>query len=43
MVGGTVGDAAAELAAARAACPEWAAHSVTYRWRAFRRFANIVR
>jgi succinylglutamic semialdehyde dehydrogenase len=40
---GEVGDAAAEVAAARAAWPEWAAHSVSYRIEAVRRFANVVR
>ena len=40
---GPVGDAAAEVAAARAAWPAWAAHSVTYRMEAMRRFANVVR
>ena len=40
---GPIGDAAAEVAAARAAWPEWAAHSVTYRMEALRRFANVVR
>ena len=40
---GQVGDAAAEVAAARAAWPEWAAHSVTYRMEMLRRFANVVR
>ena len=40
---GEVGDAAAEVAAARAAWPEWAAHSVAYRIEALRRFANVVR
>jgi succinylglutamic semialdehyde dehydrogenase len=40
---GEVGDAAAEVAAARAAWPEWAAHSVTYRMETLRRFANVVR
>src|SRR5688500_4876175 len=40
---GPVGDAAAEVAAARAAWPEWAAHSVTYRMETLRRFANTVR
>ena len=40
---GPVGDAAAEVAAARAAWPEWAAHSATYRMEALRRFANVVR
>ena len=37
---GPVGDAAAEVAAARAAWPEWAAHSVTYRMETLRRFAT---
>jgi succinylglutamic semialdehyde dehydrogenase len=40
---GTVGDAAAEVAAARAAWPAWAAHSISYRIEALRRFANEVR
>jgi len=40
---GPVGDAAAEVAAARTAWPEWAAHSVTYRMETLRRFANVVR
>ena len=40
---GDVGDAEAEVAAARAAWPEWAAHSVSYRIEAMRRFANEVR
>ncbi|MCY7272036.1 MAG: succinylglutamate-semialdehyde dehydrogenase [Sphingomonas bacterium] len=40
---GDIGDAAAEVAAARAAWPEWAAHSVSYRIEAMRRFANEVR
>lgn len=40
---GSVGDAAAEVAAARAAWPEWAAHSNAYRIEAVRRFANVVR
>ena len=40
---GEVGDAAAEVAAARAAWPEWAAHSVAYRIETLRRFANVVR
>ncbi len=40
---GEIGDAAAEVAAARAAWPEWAAHSVSYRIEALRRFANEVR
>ena len=38
-----IGDAAAEVAAARAAWPEWAAHSNAYRIEALRRFANVVR
>jgi succinylglutamic semialdehyde dehydrogenase len=38
-----IGDAAAEVAAARAAWPAWAAHSVAYRIEAMRRFANVVR
>ena len=38
-----VGDAASEVAAARAAWPEWAAHSVTYRMETMRRFANVVK
>lgn len=40
---GQVGDAAAEVAAARAAWPGWAAHSVAYRIETLRRFANVVR
>ena len=40
---GAIGDAAAEVAAARAAWPAWAAHSVSYRIEALRRFANVVR
>ena len=40
---GTAGDAAAEVAAARAAWPAWAAHSHAYRIEAIRRFANVVR
>ena len=40
---GEVGDAAAEVAAARAAWPEWAARSVSYRTETLRRFANVVR
>jgi len=40
---GPVGDAAAEVAAARAAAGPWAAHSVAYRTEAVRRFANVVR
>ena len=40
---GEVGDAAAEVAAARSAWAAWAAHSVAYRIEALRRFANVVR
>lgn len=40
---GQVGDAAAEVAAARAAWAGWAAHSVAYRIETLRRFANVVR
>lgn len=40
---GTTGDAEAEVAAARAAFPSWAAQSVTYRAETLRRFANVVR
>jgi succinylglutamic semialdehyde dehydrogenase len=40
---GSVGDAAAEVAAARAAQPAWVAHSLAYRVEALRRFANVVR
>jgi succinylglutamic semialdehyde dehydrogenase len=40
---GEIGDAAAEVAAARAAWPAWAAHSNSYRIEAVRRFANVVR
>ena len=40
---GKIGDAAEEVAAARAAWPEWAAHSVAFRVEAVRRFANVVR
>ena len=40
---GEIGDAAAEVAAARAAWPAWAGHSVAYRIEAVRRFANVVR
>jgi succinylglutamic semialdehyde dehydrogenase len=40
---GETGDAAAEVAAARAAFPEWAARSSSYRMEALRRFANVVR
>ena len=40
---GEIGDAAAEVAIARGAWPEWAAHSLSYRIEALRRFANEVR
>jgi succinylglutamic semialdehyde dehydrogenase len=40
---GNPGEPAAEVAAARAAWPEWAAHSHAYRIEALRRFANVVR
>jgi succinylglutamic semialdehyde dehydrogenase len=40
---GAIGDAAAEVAAARSAWPGWAAHSHAYRIEALRRFANAVR
>jgi succinylglutamic semialdehyde dehydrogenase len=40
---GDLGDAAAEVDAARAAWPEWAAHSLAYRIETLRRFANVVR
>ncbi len=40
---GETGDAAAEVAIARAAFPEWAARSTAYRFEALRRFANVVR
>jgi succinylglutamic semialdehyde dehydrogenase len=40
---GEIGDAAAEVATARAAWPAWAAHSHAYRIEAVRRFANVVR
>jgi len=40
---GRIGDAAAEVATARAAQPAWAAHSLAYRVEAVRRFANVVR
>ncbi|HVF37189.1 MAG TPA: succinylglutamate-semialdehyde dehydrogenase, partial [Sphingomicrobium sp.] len=39
---GPAGDPAAEVAAARAAWPEWAAHSVAYRMETLRRFVNVV-
>ncbi|GAA4722315.1 succinylglutamate-semialdehyde dehydrogenase [Sphingomonas lutea] len=40
---GTPGDSAAEVAAARAAWPAWAAHAVAFRIETLRRFANVVR
>src|SRR5215210_2948919 len=40
---GAIGDPAAEVAAARAAWVEWAAHSLAFRSEAIRRFANVVR
>src|SRR5688572_28172981 len=40
---GKPGDAAAEIAAARATFPDWAGHSAAYRFEALRRFANVVR
>jgi len=40
---GPIGDASTEVAAARAAWPAWAAHSVAYRIETLRRFANVVR
>lgn len=40
---GKIGDAATEVAAARAAFPTWAARSLAYRTEALRRFANVVR
>jgi succinylglutamic semialdehyde dehydrogenase len=40
---GEIGDAAAEVAAAREAAPDWAARSTAYRIEAVRRFANVVR
>jgi succinylglutamic semialdehyde dehydrogenase len=40
---GEIGDAAAEVAIARAAWPSWAAHSHAYRIESTRRFANTVR
>src|SRR5687768_8844822 len=40
---GAIGDPAAEVAAAREAFGEWAAHSLAYRSEAVRRFANVVR
>ncbi|MEO7240516.1 MAG: succinylglutamate-semialdehyde dehydrogenase [Sphingomicrobium sp.] len=40
---GAIGDAATEVAVARAGWPAWAAHSISYRIEAVRRFANVVR
>jgi len=40
---GETGNAAAEVATARAAFQEWAGHSISYRMEALRRFANVVR
>ncbi len=40
---GPIGDALAEVAAARSAWGAWAAHSTAYRIEALRRFANVVR
>jgi succinylglutamic semialdehyde dehydrogenase len=40
---GEIGDAAAEVAVARAAFPKWSAHSLSYRAETLRRFANVVR
>ena len=40
---GAIGDAAAEVAVASAAWPEWAARSVSFRMEGLRRFANVVR
>src|SRR3954449_6457520 len=40
---GEIGDASAEIAAARVAWPAWAAHSHAFRIEAVRRFANVVR
>ncbi|WP_205478333.1 succinylglutamate-semialdehyde dehydrogenase [Sphingomonas arenae] len=40
---GEIGDAAFEVAAARAAWPEWASQSTSYRMETLRRFANVVR
>src|SRR6476660_6858177 len=40
---GEIGDAAAEVATARAAWPGWAAHSNSYRIESLRRVANVVR
>ena len=40
---GEIGDAAAEVAEARGAWPEWARQSTSYRTETLRRFANVVR
>ena len=40
---GAIGDAAAEVAAAREAFPAWAGQPLAYRVEALRRFANVVR
>jgi len=40
---GKVGDPAMEVAAARAAWPEWASQSLAFRTETLRRFANVVR
>ena len=40
---GEIGDAEAEVAAAREAWPSWAAHSHSYRTETLRRFTNVVR
>jgi succinylglutamic semialdehyde dehydrogenase len=40
---GEIGDAAREVAAARAAAGSWAARSLAYRSESVRRFANVVR
>src|SRR3954470_22316315 len=40
---GEIGDASAEIAAARVAWPAWAAHPHAFRIEAVRRFANVVR
>ena len=40
---GPVGDAAAEVAAARAAFPGWASKPLSFRSETLRRFANVVR
>jgi succinylglutamic semialdehyde dehydrogenase len=40
---GEIGDAAREVAAARAAASSWAARSLAYRSESVRRFANVVR